>query len=282
MKGRQPKRGPSLLYIIRQIYDSPKLVPILPYDNDALFSKRLKDLYEGGDRTAELHRILAQFDPGQTHEELADRAEEMIFLATLLTFGTGRPNRKPRLDFFLMHILTSSIYIPSYFKAISNIQYKRDLLRAYIQVLGVLIMIRGRPRIDAKLLMSYTDNPNPPNSNLKNTTAQPNAIGVEDVNPWNAIVAEAIHSPDSHVLKSLRSLIYGAENYGSLGKGELIGTYGPDGKETHTGIAEVDGSVFIRAAGMMMDTLGWLTYGQKSGDWDRSALGWDDAWKNED
>jgi len=47
-------------------------------------------------------------------------------------------------------------------------------------------------------------------------------------------------------------------------------------------MGEVDGSVFVRAAGLVMGNLGWVGWGEKKGAWDRSALGWDDAWKGED
>lgn len=46
------------------------------------------------------------------------------------------------------------------------------------------------------------------------------------------------------------------------------------------GIGKVDGTVFVRAAGVMVDTLGWGEGGEK-GEWDRSALGWDEAWIDE-
>ncbi|KIJ41070.1 hypothetical protein M422DRAFT_780500 [Sphaerobolus stellatus SS14] len=281
-KGRQPKRGPSVLYILRQLYDSPKLVPKMPYDPNALLSKRMKDFMEGGVRQAELNRIMSQFDPGQTDEELEERIEELTFLAILLTFGTGRPNRKPRLDFFLMHMLTSSIFLPSYMKAIKNIQFKRELLRAYIQVMGYYLMVRGRPRINPTLIMSYTDNPLPPDIDPNKVHVASKALGPSARNPWPAMVEDVIHAPDSHTVKSLRTLIYGSLKFGRLRKGEMIGVYDPEGKETHEGIAQVDGTVFVRAAGILMDTLGWVTHGQEVGHWDRSALGWDDAWKNED
>ena len=44
----------------------------------------------------------------------------------------------------------------------------------------------------------------------------------------------------------------------------------------------MDGTIFIRAAGLVMETLGWVSYGQKPGTWDGSALGWDAAWDSGD
>ncbi|KAF8510455.1 hypothetical protein BU17DRAFT_98061 [Hysterangium stoloniferum] len=277
-KGRQPRTGSSILYLLRQIYDSPELVPVLPYEPDALLSKRRRDL--GATRLAELHRILGQFDPGDTHEALAGRVEELIFAVTLLTFGSGKPNRKPRLDFFLMHLLTSSLFLPSYLKYFPSIKHQKALFRRYLQEWGEVLMLRGRPRIDATLVMSYTDNPIPPSR--PPPLAHPESLAANGRNPWPAMIEDALHAPDSHTLKSLRALLYGATRYGTLAKGEIIGAWGPDGKETHPGISQVDGSIFVRAAGVLMDILGWVTHGQQPGNWDRSALGWDDAWKLED
>jgi hypothetical protein len=58
-------------------------------------------------------------------------------------------------------------------------------------------------------------------------------------------------------------------------KGDIIGALGLDGKE-------MNGTIFVRAAGVLMNTLGLLTLGQAVGSGDRGALGWDDAWKGED
>ncbi|KAF8508560.1 hypothetical protein JB92DRAFT_3144988 [Gautieria morchelliformis] len=198
-KGRQPRSGPSVLSLLRQIYDSPKLTPVLPYDPDALFSKRVKDFMEGGTRLSELHHILGQFDPGSTPEALDDRAEELVFISTMLAFGTGKPHRKPRVDFFPMHLVTSSLFLPSYLKSTPNMEHKRALLRTFLQPWGSIIMVRGRPRVDAKLLMSYTDNPLPPNP--PPPKPQPAALGGEAANPWLAIVADAIHAPESRTHK---------------------------------------------------------------------------------
>lgn len=280
-KGRQPHYGPSVLSLLQQIYDSPKLTPVLPYEPDALLSKRMKDFAEGGIRLPELHRILGQFSPGNTPEALEAVVEELIFASTLLTFGTGKSHRKPRIDFFLMHLLTASLFTPVFLKRIPSMEHKRTLLKTFLQTWGTVIMVRGRPRINPKLLMLYPENPLPPNTPGPKPP-QPSSVGGENTNPWLEIISDVTHAPDPHSLKSIRTLLYGATRYGTLAKGDIIGTWGPDGKETHLGMSEVDGTIFIRAAGLLMETLGWVTHGQKEGAFDRSALGWDDAWKDED
>ena len=43
----------------------------------------------------------------------------------------------------------------------------------------------------------------------------------------------------------------------------------------------MDGTVFVRAAGLFMDYKGWVMHGEKEKPWDVSGLGWDDAWRND-
>ncbi|GJJ14036.1 hypothetical protein Clacol_008293 [Clathrus columnatus] len=278
-KERQPQSGPSILLLLRQIYDDNDLIPPLPYDPDAFINQRRVAFLEGGHRLVALKRILQHFDPGHTKVAIEECLEEVMISAILLAFGTGKPNRKPRIDFFLMHLVTGSLFIQSVVRVTDNIEYQRALLRIYIQLMAETIILRGRPRIDPALLMTYTANPLPPTGLVK---AHPEAIGPENRNPWLALIESSLNASDAHVPKTLRTLIYASRNWGTLNKGEIIGTWGPDGQETHKGISGVDGTVFIRAAGMLLDTLGWVAHGQKPGQWDRSALGWDDAWKNED
>jgi hypothetical protein len=51
-----------------------------------------------------------------------------------------------------------------------------------------------------------------------------------------------------------------------------------DGNEIK-GLEQADGTIFIRAAGVIMDVTGWCREGEDEGGWDMSALGYDEAWK---
>jgi hypothetical protein len=42
-------------------------------------------------------------------------------------------------------------------------------------------------------------------------------------------------------------------------------------------MAKLDGTLFIRVAGQLMDYMGW-DKGEEN-EWDRTALGWDEAWE---
>ena len=279
---RQPKHGHSLFSILRETYESPIMHPVMPYDPDALLSKRREDALKGGQRVQEIVRLsnLWVVDPS----DIASKLEELVWAVTLLLVSTGKPGRKPRLDFFVMHMFTASLFLPSLVSVIPTPQSKMTLLRAVLPVMLIYLLIRGRPRIDADLIMGYTSTPRPPG--LEAGTTQPDKAALGDatdeayVNPWPAILASVVHSPDAHTVKAVRTLYYAAQNYGTTQKGGAIGAFLPNTEEeTLKGLAGTDGTIFVRATGVIMDTLGWVSHGQEEGKWDRSALGWDDAWK---
>lgn len=283
---RQPSKGRSLLSILRDVYDSDILRPVMPYDPDALLSKRTRDAREDG-RPDEIKRLAAlwQVDISRGQKELDEKVEELLWLTTLLLVATGKPGRKPRLDFFIMHTLNVSLFIPSLLKIIPSWESKAALLKAMLPVILMYLLLRGRPRINPELLMSYTATPRPPASaNHQKPDESANGDPHQDVdyNPWPDITASVVHAPDAHTLKAIRALYYAARHYGTTPAGSAIGAFQTNGDETHKGMAKVDGTIFVKAAGVVMDTLGWVSHGQKEGHWDRSGLGWDDAWKADD
>jgi hypothetical protein len=93
---------------------------------------------------------------------------------------------------------------------------------------------------------------------------------------------DTIHS-DSHIVKSIRSLLLYSRLYGHLPAGGLLGTYKQGTKdETIPGISKLGGDVFARAVGVIFEQVGWPK-DRKAGDgesfWDMSALGYDGAWE---
>lgn len=287
---RQPSKGVSLMEIIRQVYESSILKPVTPYDPNALINVRQKDALKDG-REEEIKRICSQYyiDESRGEKEFEDKIEELIWVSTLLLFGTGKESRKPRLDFFLMHIVTSAFFFKAYFRILLNPAHRAALLRAYLPTIPLLMMTRGRPIIKPDLLMSYTAVPRPPILGSRVYKLDKSAIGDpgedEDYNPWPTMSESVIYAPDSHVLKTMRTLIFAAQKYGDVPPGGAIGAFEANSKakvETLAGTSRVDGSIFVRAAGMLMDSLGWVNYGQSAKYWDRSALGWDEAWANEE
>ncbi|KAJ7449299.1 hypothetical protein FB451DRAFT_1288052 [Mycena latifolia] len=283
-----PAKSTSLLELLREVYDSPALAPVMPYEPDALATKRLRDWMADPTRAVEIRRIYSKWtiDLQGGEDEFDRRVQECIFHATLVLAATGKRGRAPRHDFFLMHYLTGALFLPSVLKTLASPVAKAQLLQAYVRVAAVILMLRGRPRIDIPLVMSYTDFPHPPGKAQNGSRADASAFGTPDeaggTNPWLAILQNALHHPEPHVSKAVRALYYSAQVYGHTPPGGVPGAFDASGAETHEGSGQLDGTVFVRAAGSVCEALGWVTHGQPASDWDRSALGWEDAWAGED
>ncbi|KAF9224210.1 hypothetical protein BS17DRAFT_780644 [Gyrodon lividus] len=281
--------GKPLLHILRDVYDSEILQPVMPYDPNAVQSTRRDALMKDG-RPEEMRRLCATWwsnkSPGEEAAGLEQKVEELFWVTTLLLSGSGKRGRKPRLDFFFMHALNATLFMPSLLKIISNDVSKVKLVKAFLPVTMMYMLIRGRPRIDPGLAMSYTAAPRPPSVSALMLTPSQHIIGDpnQSYNPWFNILASVIYAPDAHTPKVIRALCHATKHYGHKRAASVPGTFLDEArqKETVPGISEVDGTLFVRAAGVVMDTSGWVAHGDEPGKWDFSGLGWEDAWKNED
>ncbi|KAJ6582701.1 hypothetical protein DFH09DRAFT_912196 [Mycena vulgaris] len=280
-----PTKGVTLLTLLREVYDSPILKPVMPYNPNATFYEGMSQLAADPARAAEIKRIYTKWsvDASLTPAEFDAKAEECLWQATLLLAATGRPNRAPRLDFFLMHTVTAALCLPPLLAALTDPAQKAQLLLGYARVTALLVLLRGRPRIDIPLIMSYTEFPRPPAPAPGGADALGSPAGEGETNPWLAIVQNALHHKEPHVIKTIRALYYCAQRYGATPAGGAPGARGADGGETHVGAGALDGTVFVRAAGVVSGAMGWVAYGAAgAADWDRSALGWDAAWEQPD
>ncbi|WWC70436.1 uncharacterized protein I206_104387 [Kwoniella pini CBS 10737] len=284
---REPRLGRSLLEIYSILLHSDKLEPAL-YDESLTINDRIK-FASSGDKAKHLRELSEEWS--LTDEELSNekdgwhrKFEEIAILVTLLAFGTGRKGKELKIDFFLMHTLTSSIFIPSYMPVLS-IPNRRLLLRAYLVILLNTALARGRPAIDPDLIMSYDLYPAAPGSEKAVKAKEGNVIGKpeehESRNSWLSMVESSLAYTDSHVPKAIRSLLYFSTLYGATRPGCFIGSYLSGGQthETIPGLAKIDGSVFVRAAGAIMNQMGWTREGQEKGDWAMNPIGYDEVWK---
>lgn len=103
------------------------------------------------------------------------------------------------------------------------------------------------------------------NEDLKNGT-----------NPWMKVLQSAVDHDDEHVTKVVRSLYFAASHFDTSPPGYFTSSL--------PGSQMMDGSIFIRAAGLTLASLGWAHEGDKGilGSWDRSALGYDETWAEDE
>ncbi|GAB1527754.1 hypothetical protein RhiTH_010942 [Rhizoctonia solani] len=175
----------------------------------------------------------------------------------------------PGWRFDVVHLFTSNLFVPSIFSLLKP-AYKEDLLRAYFRVLLGYFVSHGRPALDIKGFFSVTADPKPDQSSSLTGLSEP--VG----NPWYTLLAEIIPHRDEHHIKTERTLAHCAALYGTRPKGHL----------SHTGLKgsrEIDGTLFVRTGGLLMDVLQWTSSPGCMGDqdygeqalWSKSGLGWD-------
>ncbi|KAJ7027762.1 hypothetical protein C8F04DRAFT_1121265 [Mycena alexandri] len=272
----------TLLSLFRELYDAPELTPA-PYETQQITPERLgKWVASNPERAAAIRDIYAKWTfniQDGNEEDFAKKVEECMWQATLLLGATGKPNRKPRMDFYLMHFLTGSLFLGVVVEAIKSPLHKAQLLQAYVRSAALFIILRGRPRIDLSLVMSYPVCPTPP----KTPNSVVGSVGSGGSgSPWLALLNNATMHTEPHVVKSIRMLFYCAQKYGGTPGGGVIGAVDGGGKETHKGAATLDGTLFVRVAGNMTDAVGWVAHGDNERFWDFGGIGWEEAWIQDD
>jgi hypothetical protein len=216
------------------------------------------------ERTAAIRQLIVQWVPSvitnapMSVQEQQEKIRDLLFTTTLVFAGTGRAGRPPRINFFLMHALTSSHFISYLLQKLERPESQARLLASYLAVLISLILSVGSPKLDSTLLMSYTDSPHKVGEELG-----------EHGNAWSAMLPHVIRTHEIHIPKAFRTLLAAAARYGAVAKGAVAGA------------PEVDGSVFVRAAGTLMEVFEWIPAdGCERGSkrWDFAGLGWDETW----
>ena len=139
------------------------------------------------------------------------------------------------------------------------------LLKAYLAMCAGWYISRGNGPLPIKDFYDATSDrltvppaaPVPPSAPRKPLGARGS--------PWERIIVNAVAHPDEHVAKAVRSLSTFAARWG----GRPAGYYAGGGEGGLEGREVLDGTLFVRAASLMLDRLGWAYESGKSlGDWD--------------
>ncbi|KAF9044692.1 hypothetical protein BDP27DRAFT_1455050 [Rhodocollybia butyracea] len=242
--------GLTVLEILELVYKSSVLKPPVHASRNPGIAEDIRAL------CAKFH-----VDESLGDAEMMSKIEEIIWASVLILFATGKEGKKPRLDFFLMHLVTSSLFLRCYIDVLKNPAHKVAIIKAFFPGLLLYTIARGRPIINPLLLMAASDKPRPrmfpalPTKSLR-------AV---------ALIDACQYASDVHVTKTLRTLVLASKEYGDTPAGGVIGAFKRDNPK-----------FFARAAGILMDYTGWKVYGQaEREDWDRTGLGWEEAWNDE-
>ncbi|KAE9399698.1 hypothetical protein BT96DRAFT_1019364 [Gymnopus androsaceus JB14] len=176
--------------------------------------------------------------------EVERKIEELQWMNVLIYTAAGfRKHKEFQADFYFMHLVTSSLFLPSLTAHLSP-SSREALLRGYLGASLAIYVARGRPNIDPVPLFESADFSSM-DSTLNNTPAISLPLSTStsaNPNPWLPVIQKAIVHPDDHLAKFQRavahySILYGLSKAGSL-----------DGRGIELpGVEKVDGTLFVRA-----------------------------------
>ena len=116
-------------------------------------------------------------------EELLDKIRELMILDVAVYVGPQRPDKEIVLDFYLMHALTSSLFLPVMVQQLSP-KLGMRLLRGKFAMDLAHFAGRNRPKLYMEQFTSTT----------------------EFTRSWDEIIELAVHHADEHVPKVVRAL----------------------------------------------------------------------------
>ncbi|CCM00192.1 uncharacterized protein FIBRA_02220 [Fibroporia radiculosa] len=210
---------------------------------------------------------------GTNPEEVASKIEELIWVNVVLYAVGGWAGRKSsptgqfKGDFFLLHLVTSVLFLPSLTAYLSPTSTS-ILLRTYFNNSLAWWIARGRPALPIRdFYASVSERPQehgapyarPGEGTL--TPADPSP------NPWLPILQTTLEHPDDHLCKLQRALAHFASLYGIRPEGHF-GHLAKVSGASLDGAELLDGTLFVRAASLSADRLGWMREGEKNKGWD--------------
>jgi len=178
---------------LKEISNDTRFENVLKYSDDM----KLNVLMER--KLDVLREYCQKWGVKESEQSVNDRLKE-LYEACVMAFGaTGqRPDSKNvRLDFFLMHGLTSVLFVKVLLKFVS-LPNQVKLLRGHFATVLSYYISRGCPKFYPDLLINY----------------EPEFKPKDESNPWFDVIEKAFNCEDAHVIKVVRSLMKADEEWG--------------------------------------------------------------------
>lgn len=158
-----------------------------------------------------------------------------------------------------MHFVTASIFISSIFSILKP-SSQVLLLKGYLAITLVWYIARHRYPIDIPRFFNDSSllHPAPPGAHpTPHAAAYPSPTSSQAITPepWLAIIQSTLTHPDDHISKLQRALSEFSSRFGGIAKGVFSNTELKDADL-------IDGTLFLRAAGLTTARLGWVREGQ--------------------
>jgi len=210
-----------------------------------------------------LHKYAEQWTIDISKPGEIDRKMEELLWTSSVMYGIGGWNDKSGFtaDFFLMHLVTSSLFLPSVLPYISA-RSQVLLLRAYFVTILTWWVARGRPGFSIKKFFDSTSTLHTSPVKPLPYTPDPSipVVHAQTPNAWLPVLQSTLVHPNDHLAKIQRALAHYAAIYGEREVGYFEGT-------ELEGAERIDGTLFVRAAGMTMDKMGWTREGEEGQMW---------------
>ena len=218
---------------------------------------------------------------------IADAVEELSWVNSII-YGVGGhlSSQEFKADFFLMHLLTSSLFLPSLLANTSKFSSRRLFLLTYFTTSLAYYLGRGRPKPNLRGFYSSTEHllhrvPGPGTSPAPGALPSPSSDLARTPNTWLPLMENVIIHPNEHLCKAQRALAHYSSLYGMRKRGWTKGLTAAEGRgmtpaqlareeeaENEMGLAELDGSLFLRVAMLTQNRLGWMHEGEPERPWD--------------
>ncbi|KAF8126363.1 hypothetical protein EV363DRAFT_1348442 [Boletus edulis] len=231
--------------------------------NDERFSRRAStDLFsnEFMEMFAENSSMVKEYAKQWTLDlnqpgEIERKMEEVVWLSSLVYGVGGLTASGFQADFFLMHQVTSSLFLPSLIAYLSP-RAQVLLLRGYLHAVLTWLTTRGSPALNIKSFMTTTSvEPSVPITPASKTPLTTETTPIP--NPFLPILQSAIAHPIDHLIKIQRTFAHFDTLYGTRSAGYFKGTELKDAEL-------LDGSLFLRASLLTADHVGWVREGKEA------------------
>eukprot|EP01113_Clastostelium_recurvatum_P021957 TRINITY_DN2608_c0_g1_i5.p1 TRINITY_DN2608_c0_g1~~TRINITY_DN2608_c0_g1_i5.p1 ORF type:complete len:249 (+),score=78.33 TRINITY_DN2608_c0_g1_i5:799-1545(+) len=151
---KQPSSRARVVGLLEAVRQDKEIDAILKWEDE---DKIQKTVEKGGEK---IRHYAAQYTIPHNQDDIAEYLED-IFTSALLVYATtcfdptDTSSSEIKLDFFLMHLLTSSLAVRTYLPYLPLPQAVL-LLRAHCTSAIHYYISRGRPIMDIKRLQEYT------------------------------------------------------------------------------------------------------------------------------
>ena len=248
----------------------PRFENIKPMEVPTMLRSALQEYGPAIREYVEMWKFDATSDTG-----IATAVEELSWVNTMI-YGVGGHlprSQKFRADFLLMHLLTSSLFLPSLLANISKFSSRRAFLLTYFTASLACYIGRGRPALDLRAFYNNTEHllhqvPGLDSSPAPGTFPSPSSDSSQTSNVWLPLIQSALASPNTHLCKLHRALVHYSCLYGKHRKGWANAQSIGEGAEDKVGLGELDGTLFLRVAMLTQNRLGWKRGGDPEQHWD--------------